>query len=136
MDIFSALAAAVNKQDCDELRDAVNMVNQDFEAAPLLAQILLEDWHDSHEDIVLELGLIGNPTVVDAIASAAKTKFLTLVEWGNLHEFQRKCAYALARIGTDESRMALEDMIRSEDVYLRQVGTECLARWPMPYKAH
>ena len=56
MDIFSALAAAVNKQDCDELRDAVNMVNQDFEAAPLLAQILLEDWHDSHEDIVLELG--------------------------------------------------------------------------------
>lgn len=136
MDIFSALAAAVNKQDCDELRDAVNMVNQDFEVAPLLAQILLEDWHDSHEDIVLELGLIGNPTVVDAIASAAKTKFLTLVEWGNLHEFQRKCAYALARIGTAESRMALEDMIRSEDAYLRQVGTECLARWPMPYKAH
>ena len=40
------------------------MANQDFEVAPLLAKILLEDWHDSHEDIVFELGLIGNPTVV------------------------------------------------------------------------
>ena len=98
MDIFSALAAAVNKQNCDELLDAVNMVNQDFEVAPLLAQILLEDWHDSHEDIVLELGLIGNPTVVDAIASAAKTKFLALVEWGNLHEFQTR-----AKIGQKQT---------------------------------
>jgi hypothetical protein len=32
--------------------------------------------------------------------------------------------------------MALEDMIRSEDDYLRQVGTEGLGRWPMPYQAH
>lgn len=135
MDILSALAAAVTKEDCNDLRDAVNMVNQDFKAAPLLAKILLEDWHDSHEDIVFELGLIGNPTVVGAIASAAKTKFISLVEYGNLHEFQRKCAYALARIDTDESRMALEDMILSDDEYLRKVGAEGLAHWPIPYKA-
>lgn len=81
MDILSALASAVTNQDCDELRDAVNMVNQDFSAARLLAHIL-EDWHDSHEDIIFELGLIGNPTVVGAIASAAKMKFHSLVEWG------------------------------------------------------
>ena len=136
MDILSALASAVTNQDCDELRDAVNMVNQDLSAAPLLAHILLEDWHDSHEDIIFELGLIGNPTVVGAIASAAKMKFHSLVEWGNLCEFQRKCAYALARIGTDESRIALADMVRSEDDCLRQVGAEGLSHWPMPYKCH
>jgi len=134
MDILNALAAAITNQDCDQLRDAVNMVNQDFSAAPLLAHVLLEEWHDSHEDIVFELGLIGNPSVVGAIASAAQTEFQTLVEWGNLREFQRKCAYALARIGTDESRTALEDMVRSEDDYIQQVGLEGLSHWPMPYK--
>lgn len=135
MDSLSALAAAATNRDPDELRDAVNSVNRDFAAAPLLAYILLEDWHDSHEDIVFELGLIGNPTVVGAIAEAAKTKFTSIVEWDNLREFQRKCAYALARIGTDESRTALEEMVRAEDAYLRQVGEEGLSHWPMPYEA-
>ena len=133
MDSLSALGTAAANQDCDELRDAVNAVKRDFAAAPLLALILLEDWHDSHEDIVFELGLIGNPGVVGAIASAVTTQFQSLIEWGNLHEFQRKCAYALARIGTDESRIALEKMVRSEDPYLRQVGQEGLDHWPMPY---
>lgn len=135
MDILSALAEAATNRDPDELRDAVNAVNRDFAAAPLLAHILMEDWHDSHEDIVFELGLIGNPSVVGAIANAAKMRFSSLVEWGNLHEFQRKCAYALARIGTDESRTALEEMVHSEDDYLRQVGEEGLSHWPMPYEA-
>lgn len=135
MDILSALGAAAAEQNSDELRDAVNAVKQDFSAAPLLALILLEDWHDSHEDIVFELGLIGNPTVVDAIASAASIKFRSLVEWGNLPEFQRKCAYALARIGTDESKQALERMACSEDSYLQVVGKEGLSHWPMPYTA-
>lgn len=133
MDILSALGVAAAEQNSDELRDAVNALKQDFSAAPLLALILLEDWHDSHEDIVFELGLIGNPTVVDAIARAASMKFRSLVEWGNLPEFQRKCAYALARIGTDESKRALEKMVCSDDSYLQEVGKEGLSYWPMPY---
>ena len=135
MDSLSALSAAAANRDCDELRDAVNAVKQDFSAAPLLALILVEDWHDSHEDIVFELGLIGNPSVVGTIASAATMKFQSLVERGILAEFQRKCAYALALIGTDESRIALEEMVRSEDPYLRHVGEEGLRHWPMPYIA-
>lgn len=115
------------------MRDAVNAVKRDFAAAPLLAHIFLEDRHDSHEDIVFKLGLIGNPSVVGAIARAATTQFQSLVELGNLHEFQRKSAYALARTGTDESRVALEKMVRSEDPCLRQVGQEGLDYWPMPY---
>jgi HEAT repeat protein len=135
MDCLSALGDAAASRDSDELREAVNAVNQDFATAPLLALLLAEDWHDSHEDIVFELGLIGNPTVVGAIAKAANTKFQSLVKWGNLPEFQRKCAFALARIGTDESRIALEEMAHSDDPYLRKVGEEGLSHWPMPYVA-
>jgi len=42
-------------------------------------------------------------------------------------------AYALARIGAEAARLALDDMVRSDDPYLRQVGAEGLRHWPMPY---
>ena len=61
--------------------------------------------------------------------------FEKLVRWGNLHEFQRKCAYALARIGTDESLAVLHDMARSSDDYLREYGEEALNHWPLPHRA-
>jgi hypothetical protein len=102
--------------------------------AVALAQFLLEDWHDAHEDIAFELGLIGDPRAVDALSRAARIPFAHLVEWDNLHEFQRKCAYALARIGTPESRAALEGFTREADPHLREYGEEGLEHWPMPYR--
>lgn len=133
MDRFSALKKAVSDRDCDALADAVNKLDQEFAAAPLLAAVLLEHWHRSHEDIVFELGLIGHPGTVEAIARAARTDFQSLIDWDTVEDFQRKCAYALARIGTDESREALEAMARSSHPHLREVGEECLPYWPMPY---
>ena len=102
--------------------------------APVLVRLLLEDWHDLHEDIVFNLGLVGEPSAVGAILKAVNIPFGHLIEWGNLHEFQRKCAYALARIGTEESRKALETLARSTDPSIRQYGEECLPMWPLPYR--
>jgi len=95
---------------------------------------LLEEGHDRHEDFVFELGLIGDPSAIPAISKAIKVQFSELVKWNNLHEFQRKCAYALARIGTDASRDALEEIATSDDPFLREYGLEGLEHWPMPYK--
>lgn len=101
---------------------------------PVLCNLLLEHWHDLHEDIVFELGLIGDPTAVDSIRSAATIPFESLVKWGNLAEFQRKCAYALARIATEESRLALDMLARSDDPRLREYALEGIAHWPLPYR--
>lgn len=98
-----------------------------------LARLLLEDWHERHEDIVVELGLIGDPLTVDAITRAAVIQFNHLVEWNNLHEFQRKCAYALARIGTAESRAALQTLATHADPYVKEYGKEGLEKWPLPH---
>jgi len=100
----------------------------------LLMKLLLEEGHDQHEDIVFELGLIGAPEAVPEIVKAANTPFQALVLWGNVQEFQRKCAYALARIGTDEARVALQEMANSSDADLREYGQEGLQHWPMPYR--
>lgn len=102
---------------------------------PVLLELLVEDGHDRHEDVVFELGLIGDPRAVPAIAKAVNIPFAELVRWNNLHAFQRKCAYALARIGTSESKAVLEDMARSSDAQIREYGEEGLSHWPMPFKA-
>jgi hypothetical protein len=127
------LIAAIQSKDVDALRKAIWDLNQDPAFASSLAQILVEDWHDSHEDIAFELGLMGDPGSVGALAKATTIRFDYLIRWGNLHEFQRKCAYALARIGTIESREALEELARNEDPYIRGCGEEGLQSWPMPH---
>ncbi len=102
--------------------------------ASVLIRLLLQDWHDSHEDIVFDLGLLGEPSAVDAIQKAANIPFNHLVVWSNLHEFQRKCAFALARIGTTESRAALESLAHSADPHIRECGKEGLSKWPLPFQ--
>lgn len=91
-----------------------------------LSKFLLEDWHELHEDIVFELGLIGDPCAIKAIGQAVLIPFEHLLEWDNLHEFQRKCAYALAHIGTPESRAVLQMLAEHADQYLREYGKEGL----------
>ncbi|MCL9851719.1 HEAT repeat domain-containing protein (plasmid) [Ralstonia solanacearum P673] len=103
--------------------------------APLLIELLGRGGHERHEDIVFELGLIGDPAAVNAVEKAAGDPFPYLEEWGNLRELQRKCAYALARIGTAESRAALERLAKHADPYLREYGQEGLEHWPLPFKA-
>jgi HEAT repeat protein len=102
---------------------------------PALLELLVEEGHDRHEDIVFELGLMGDPRAVAAIAKAVKIPFVELVRWDNLREFQRKCAYALARIGTNESKAVLEEMARSSDPDIREYGEEGLSYWPLPFKS-
>jgi len=123
---------ALRTEDGAALRAALT----DYAAVPvpILCDLLLRHWHDLHEDIVFELGLIGDPAAVDTIRSAAAIPFESLVKWGNLAEFQRKCTYALARIATVESRLALEMLAKSDDPQLRDCASEGLAYWPLSYR--
>jgi hypothetical protein len=130
---YDDLQSACHSKDIDALWIALAQVSK-REGAPFLAEALLGDWHESHEDVVFELGLIGDSRTVQAIAEAAVTSHAYLIEWGNLHEFQRKCAYALARIGSAESRAALEALVRHADPFIREYGAEGLQHWPMPYR--
>ncbi|WP_166722617.1 MULTISPECIES: HEAT repeat domain-containing protein [Burkholderia] len=120
-------------KDVTELCAALNVFPTDEARLPLLIELLNLDGHERHEDIVLDLGLLGNPAAIPAIARAITTRFSYMDRWGNLHEFQRKCAYALARIGTPESREVLEHLARHEDIYLRKCGEEALSHWPLPF---
>ena len=126
---FDDVLAAEQAKDGQALRQALSTIQV---PASVLMRLLLENWHDLHEDLVFELGLLGDPSAVEVIQKAVYIRFEHLVQWGNLHEFQRKCTYALARIGTEESRAALEALARSTDPSVRKYGEECLQKWPLP----
>lgn len=121
-------------KDVDELCSALDALKSNEARAPLLIRLLELSGHERHEDIVFELGLLGEPTAVPAILRASLQPFPYIDEWGNLHEFQRKCAYALARIGTNESRIALEQLAGHSEPRLREYGEEGLSEWPLPFK--
>jgi hypothetical protein len=118
----------------EDLTDELDAIHEGDARAPLLIELLGRARHERHEDIVFELGLIGSPSAVPAIARAAVSPYPYLEEWGNLHEFQRKCAYALARIATSDSRAALEQMAKSSDPHLHEYGMEGLEHWPLPFQ--
>jgi HEAT repeat protein len=121
--------------DADALCAALDALPEGEARVPLLVKLLGRGGHERHEDIVFELGLLGSPAAVPAIAKAVVDPFPYIDEWGNLHEFQRKCAYALARIGTLESRAVLEDLAKHSDPCLREYGDDGLDHWPLPFKA-
>ena len=119
--------------DVEALCAAVDALAEDDRArVPLLIELLTIDGHERHEDIVFDLGLFGDPAATPAIAEAAEKTFEYMVRWQNIHEFQRKCAYALARIGTPESRAVLEHLAEHADPHLREYGREGLSNWPIP----
>jgi len=128
---LKALEAAANSRDIEALHKALVELEDRPSSVPVLARLLVENWHELHEDIVFELGLIGDPRAVEAIAKAITIPFNYLINWNNLHEFQRKCAYALARIGSADSRAALELLAAHSDPYLREYGQEGLENWPL-----
>jgi HEAT repeat protein len=132
---LSKLQAAIGSRDATALFHLVPQFKHCGDAVPTLAQLLLEEWHESHEDIVFTLGLIGDARAIESIAKAVTIPFESLVKWHNLPEFQRKCAYALARIGTAESRSVLEVLAAHPDPQLREYGEEGLQKWPLPYRA-
>lgn len=114
-----------------ELLEGLDRLPEGADRLSLLNSLLLDHRHDRHEDIVFELGLLGNPSAVPAIAKAVTISFPSLVQWGNLKEFRRKCAFALARIGTTESRSVLEQMSRSLEQDIREFGKEGMSKWPL-----
>lgn len=130
MENLNLLLAAKNEKNVDALREAVAHISKRA-AAPILAELLPEDWHDSHEDIVVELGLTGDTSSTIPIAKTILIPFNHLIKWGNFYEFQHKCAYALARIGTPDSQVELTAIAKHADSYLKAYGEEGLQHWPM-----
>ena len=126
------LEAAIGNRSDSALFSALGEVwsaGSDADVVPIFCRLLSGDWHQQHEDLVFELGQIGDARAVEPIFCALNTDFPYLTEWGNLESFQRKCTWALADIGDVRAKARLEELSRSSNEVLAGYAVERLDAW-------
>jgi hypothetical protein len=79
----------------------------------ILNDLLKEDWHYKHEDIVLFLQELKSPTSIDALYSRALVK-PSYMDYDDTYSLARKCIHALGDINTDYSREKLMQLASSD----------------------
>ena len=99
------------------------------ELVPTLCELVLEDWHQQHEDVVLVLQDLKDGRAAQPLYRAATIRFDHLARWNNLREFQRKCTWALADIGSENARAYLQELARVDDEHLAEYAQRRLDHW-------
>lgn len=84
----------------------------------ILCQLLQEDWHMQHENIVLLLKDLKNPKSVDCLYWAALAN-LPYLDYDESHALAVKSIFTLDAIDTDEARDKLRLLTKSENAILR-----------------
>ena len=98
------------------------------EHVPLLCQLLHEDWHFEHENIVLTFQHLKDARSVDALYRAALVSHGYLA-FDDTFGLARKCTWTLADIGTSEAKSKLEVLAKSENPEIASYARKRLDRW-------
>ncbi|MCC5848854.1 MAG: hypothetical protein JJU29_12255 [Verrucomicrobia bacterium] len=125
------LQVAIDKKDGNAVEDALILCydkegGEDY--VGLLVQLLLANWHMMHEDVALELQRLRSPLAVPALRVTATRKFQYL-EYNGSHALARKCTWALADIGTKESKDKLIEITACEDPEVAGCAQKRLTNW-------
>ena len=75
----------------------------------LLNKLILCDWHGQHENVAIALDEIRSPISVEFLYKAILLKHDCLA-WDENFAFERKCVWALAKIGTLEAKEKLNQL--------------------------
>jgi hypothetical protein len=126
-----------------ELETVVRLQNRDlvetavFQALasglhPLHSQpliILVEaPWHSRHEDIARALQQLRSPVAVDALERTAHAVHEYLA-YDDSFALARKCAWALADIGTPEAKRALRRLAACDNSIIASYAQKRLTNW-------
>jgi hypothetical protein len=132
MQILESIGAAKASRSDKALFEAMLRVFRDGptrELVPALCELVLEDWHEQHEDVVLVLQELRDGRAAESLYRAASMRFDHLDRWNNLREFQRKCTWALADIGSEDARAYLRELAHVDDEELAGYAQRRLDRW-------
>lgn len=98
------------------------------EVALILAELVVQPWHHSHQNIALALQDLRAAETADALAAAALMK-PDYLDFDDSHAFARKCTWALADIGTPKARRHLESLSRCVDPEIASYAQRRLDYW-------
>jgi hypothetical protein len=125
------LRAALDDRDPSE----VDLVLNDYFAAglsddfsPLLIELAEATWHRRHEDVVSIIQDLRSGGAEQALERLAQTRFAYLA-YDDGHALARKCTWALADIGTDTARDALDRLSLVPDQIVAGYAQKRLHQW-------
>ena len=95
------------------------------EYVDILNVVLNVSWHCRHEDVVNALQDLKDPKSIDPLFQAATTEYEYLL-FDEERSLARKCTWALADIGTPESKSKLELLSGSSNPYISKYATKRL----------
>lgn len=124
----SALVIASEEQADEALRVFFRGFQSDPVFVPYLIELIEANWHKRHEDIAGCLQHSKDNRATPALLRTAMRKF-DYLEYDNSYSLARKCTWALADIGTKESRAALEHISRAGDETIAGYAVRRLERW-------
>ncbi len=112
-ELISLLDQACSKKDSSEVEYLLIAIDLDGVTSaytPMLCRLLNEKWHYKHEDIVMLLEKLSDPSSIEPIIQVIshKSRFDT-----NFH-LVRKCIWALGAIGTDSAIEELRVLAESK----------------------
>lgn len=128
---FRILQKAVLHKDPNKFEEALSAcfpMRHSEGMCGLLAEVLVEDWHFRHEDVALAIQDLKCQCAVDALERRASSN-PGYLEWDENHALARKCTWALADIGTDDAKRALERLSKSETLVVRGFAQKRIDKW-------
>jgi tetratricopeptide (TPR) repeat protein len=125
------LKKAIKDKNGDEIESVLPKIDKN-EKCKAYVDVLIEllgcDWHSRHEDIALELQRIKDPRAIPILRQTAERKFEYL-SYVDSQALARKCIWALADIGTDDSKTALTEISCLSDKVISGYAKERLDCW-------
>jgi hypothetical protein len=130
-DTFSILQKTVEQKDPDGFEEALSACfpMQHCEGlCELLSEVLVADWHLRHEDVALAIQDLKCACAVEALERRAASN-PDYLEWDENHALARKCTWALADIGSDAAKQALERLSKSDILVVRGFAQKRIDNW-------
>jgi hypothetical protein len=129
--ITKKLQQAVETQSEVATEEALKLVfgaeaHSDF--VPFLVQLLEVECHFRHEDIARLLQMAKDNRATRSLLRTAQRKFEYL-SYDNSYALARKCTWALADIGTSESKDALLELASSGDSIIAEYAKRRIDKW-------
>jgi len=129
--VLMQLENAKNSQNPDDVEDAINAAwngGMKREYLPILLDLLRKTDHFRHEDIVNALQELKDPDSIDVLHETATKKYSYYISDSEF-PLARKCIWALADIGTPESKESLKLLSLHSNQEVASYAKKRISRW-------